>query len=217
MLIVTIDGPAGSGKSTVARRVARELGLPFLDTGAMYRGVTLCFLENFVEPKETEKIETLLKTLDLTFHGDHLYLSGRDVSEEIRFPEVSQQVSRYAALPEVRRHLVTLQRQQAREPGLVAEGRDMGTVVFPQADFKFFLIASPEERARRRHGELQEKDAVSRISYEEVLNNIVERDSLDSGRKESPLRKASDALEVDTTSLTIDEVVKCLIASIAPS
>ncbi len=217
MLIVTIDGPAGSGKSTVARRVARELRLPFLDTGAMYRAVTFHFMERAVDPGETEKIESLIKSIDLLIGEEGIFLFGKDVSREIRLPEVSQRVSLYASLSPVRTHLVELQRKQAREPGLVTEGRDMGTVVFPEASFKFFLIATPEERARRRFLELQEKEPSSEESYEKVLRNIVQRDSLDVNRKESPLRKASDALEVDTTGMSIDEVVERLLCHISPS
>ena len=217
MLIITIDGPAGSGKSTVAKKIAEKFHLPFLDTGAMYRAVALYCMENAVEPEETEKIESLMSSLSLRFRAERLFLSERDITEEIRLPQVSECVSLYASLSGVRRHLVTLQRQQAQEPGLVAEGRDMGTVVFPQANFKFFLSASPEERAVRRCRELREKDPASHISYEEVLKNILERDFLDTHRKESPLRKAPDALEVDTTSLSIEEVVGKLALHMAPS
>lgn len=217
MLIITIDGPAGSGKSTVAKRIAQRLHLPFLDTGAMYRAVTFYFMEQSVEPGETEKIENLMQSMDLLVGEEGIFLFGKDVSREIRLPRVSQRVSLYASLSSVRKHLVELQRRQAREPGLVTEGRDMGTVVFPQASFKFFLIATPEERARRRFLELQEKGPSSKVPYEEVLRNIIERDSLDTNRQESPLRKASDALEVDTTGISINEVVERLLCHISPS
>jgi len=217
VLIVTIDGPAGSGKSTVAKKIAARCGLPFLDTGAMYRAVALYFMENAVEPEETEKIERLMNSISLRFRAERLFLCERDITEAIRLPQISERVSLYASLPGVRKHLVALQRQQAQEPGVVAEGRDMGTVVFPQANFKFFLSASPEERAKRRCRELRQKDPASRISCEEVLKNILERDFLDSNRKESPLRKASDALEIDTTSLSIDEVVEKLVLHMASS
>ncbi len=215
MLLIAIDGPAGSGKSTVARKVAQVLGLPFLDTGAMYRAVTFACMEKEIRVEETEKIEFLLKTMDLELRKEGIFLSGKDISKEIRFPEVSQKVSLYASLPIVRKYLVILQRKQAQEPGLVTEGRDMGTVVFPEARFKFFLWADPKERARRRFQELQEKGSIPSLSYEEVLRNILERDSLDINRKESPLRKADDAVEVDTTNLSINEVVECLLCRIS--
>ncbi|URA10205.1 (d)CMP kinase [Thermospira aquatica] len=203
-MIITIDGPAGSGKSTMAKRLAKRLGFGFLNTGAMYRAVTLYFLRRRVDISNQDMVNSLLPDIHLEFSGERLFLNGEDVSEEIRLPEVERFVSAVSALPEVRQRMVELQREIARKGNYVLEGRDTGTVVFPDAFCKFYLDASVEERARRRQKELAEKG----FSYEftELVQEIERRDYLDKNREIAPLIKPEDAVVVDTSSLTPDEV-----------
>ncbi|MDP2711370.1 MAG: (d)CMP kinase [Solirubrobacteraceae bacterium] len=189
-MLIAIDGPAGAGKSTVARAVADALGFTYLDSGAMYRCVALGELRGAEDP--------LAAQIDLG--GGRVTLDGEDVTEAIRTPEVSERASQVAARPEVRGHLVALQRAMVRDGDYVAEGRDIGTVVAPDAELKVFLTASPEERARRRAAQLG-------VEPEQVLREQAERDTRDATRAHSPLQPASDALRVDTTGLGIDEVV----------
>jgi cytidylate kinase len=195
--IVAIDGPAGAGKSSVARNVAQRLGLTRVDTGAIYRAVTLLALrEGSDAPRRWAEITA---SLDLRFEGTRVWLGDEDVTDAIRSREVNAQVSRVSADPEVRRNLLQVQRSlaQATAEGALLEGRDIGTVVFPDADVKVFLTASAEERARRRFAELPPGTE----SYEDVLQSIRERDAYDSNRTHAPLRVADDAVVVDTTQL----------------
>ncbi len=202
MQLVTIDGPAGAGKSTVSAAVAKRLGLEVLDTGAMYRAVTVAVLEHGIDPGDGPAVGALAGTLDVVLEEGRVLLDGRDVTAEIRSPEVSAAVSAVAAVPGVRALMVPRQRLWARRHGGgVAEGRDMGTVVFPDATLKVFLVASPAERARRRAAELGVDDVAS------VEADIVRRDHLDSTREASPLVAADDAVMVDTDGLDVDEVV----------
>jgi cytidylate kinase len=204
-MILAIDGPAGAGKSTVAREVARALGLVYLDTGAMYRAVTLVALERGIDPARGEELGRLANELDLAFdeHG-RITIDGRGGEPAIRSAEVTSAVSRVSAHPEVRRAIVRRQRELGRRgAGLVAEGRDTTTVVFPDADFKFYLDASPAERARRRALEL---GAPGRV--EEIRREIEERDRIDSSRAHSPLRVAPDAIVIQTDGLEPREVVE---------
>lgn len=207
MQLVTIDGPAGAGKSTVSAAVAKRLGLEVLDTGAMYRAVTVAVLEHGIDPGDGAAVGALAGTLDVVLEEGRVLLDGRDVTAEIRSPEVSASVSAVAALPAVRALMVPRQREWARRHGGgVAEGRDMGTVVFPDATLKVFLVASPAERARRRAAELGVDDVAS------VEADIVRRDHLDSTREVSPLVAAGDAVRVDTDGLGVDEVVDRIVA-----
>lgn len=202
-MIIAIDGPAGSGKSTIAKLIADDLGLVYLDTGAMYRLVTLKALNDGILGN-LEKIEEMLNNLNIDIRGNRFYLDDIDVSEEIRKSVVSGNVSDIAAIREVREKMVDLQRKLSKSKSVILDGRDIGTVVFPNADVKIFLVADAKERANRRYKELIEKGENVRI--EEIYENILKRDEIDSTRKESPLKKAEDAIEVDTTSKNIEEV-----------
>ena len=206
-MIIAIDGPAGSGKSTISKLVAKDLDLIYLDTGAMYRLVTLKALKMGILDENLEnldKINELLDNLEIDIREDGFYLDGVDVSEEIRKPIVSENVSKIAAIKEVRIKMVDLQRALSKAKNVILDGRDIGTVVFPNADLKVFLVADARERANRRYKELTEKG--ENVSLEEIYQNILMRDKIDSTREEAPLKKAEDAVEVDTTSKNIDEV-----------
>jgi CMP/dCMP kinase len=200
--VIAIDGPAGSGKSTVARRLAERLGLDYLDTGAMYRAVTFAALRRGIDPADTDPVAQLARVVDLDVTTDHVRVDGVDATIEIRGPEVSRAVSLVAANPEVRAELVRRQREWAYErAGGVLEGRDIGTVVFPDAVLKVYLDARPEVRAERRAAE------VSDLDYETVAADMARRDAFDQGRQADPLRLADDAIELDTSDMTIDEIV----------
>lgn len=204
--IVTIDGPAGSGKSTIAKMIAKKYNFTYLDTGAMYRMIALYVIRHNIDLENKKEIEEMLKNVKLDIQGNTFYLNGEDVSEAIRTPEVSKIVSPVAAIKEVRVKLVDMQREISFGKRIILDGRDMGTTVFPKADVKIFLIASSEIRAKRRLKEYDEKGIAA--TYEEVLESIKERDYIDSTRKESPLVKAQDAHEIDSSKLNIDDVLK---------
>lgn len=197
--IVAIDGPAGAGKSTIASGVALRLGIARVDTGAIYRAVTLIALERGVNGEE--ETSKLLGQLDLAFEDTRVFIGDREITREIRTPEVTAHVSTVAAYPSVRAGLLALQRRlgRAHPTGSVLEGRDIGTVVFPDAEVKIFLTASPEERARRRSLE-------TGAPYDQVLQEILIRDQKDSERAVAPLRPAEDAITIDSTDKTIDQV-----------
>ena len=202
-MIIAIDGPAGSGKSTIAKLIAEDLELVYLDTGAMYRLVTLKALNDGILGN-LDKIIKMLDNLNIDIKENGFYLDDIDVSEEIRKPVVSENVSDIAAIREVREKMVDLQRKFSESKNVILDGRDIGTVVFPNADVKIFLVADAKERANRRYNELVAKGEDVRI--EENYENILKRDEIDSTRKESPLKKADNAIEVDTTSKDIEEV-----------
>lgn len=203
--IVAIDGPAGSGKGTITKQVGEKLGLINIDTGAMFRCVTLNMLQEGIESKEENKIEELLNKIQITLkeNGD-VFLNGKEVTKRIRESDVNRFISPVSMLPMVREKLLELQRKMAQGKNIIMEGRDIGTVVFPNADVKIYLDASPEERAKRRVQQNQEKGITS--SYEEVLKSIKERDEKDSTREIAPLKKAEDAIYIDSTNMTIEEV-----------
>lgn len=203
--IVTVDGPAGSGKSTIAKLIAKKYGLTYLDTGAMYRMIALYALKHNVNLENGKEIADMLEKARLDIQGNVFYLDGENVSEEIRSPQVNNIVSNVAAIKEVRHKLVDMQREIGNGKRIIMDGRDIGTTVFPNADVKIFLIASAETRALRRLKEYEEKKVAT--TFDEVLASIKERDRIDSTRKESPLVKASDAHEVDSSKMTIDDVL----------
>jgi CMP/dCMP kinase len=200
--VIAIDGPAGSGKSTVAKRLAQRLGLSYLDTGAMYRAVTFAALRRGIDPADSEPVVSLAKAVEMDVAERGVRVDGVDATIEIRGPEVSRAVSIVAANPGVREELVRRQREWAIEHGGgVVEGRDIGTVVFPDAALKAYLTARPDVRAARRAAEVEGLD------YETVASDMARRDALDSGRDASPLLKAEDAIEVDTSDLSVEEIV----------
>jgi CMP/dCMP kinase len=202
---VAIDGPAGAGKSTIAKLLAKRLNLMYINTGAMYRSLTLAALEKNVSADDIEALCELLESMDMYFNKDRLFINGIDVSDRINMPDVSKNVSKYAAISEVRHRLVKVQRDMSSQYNVIMDGRDIGTVVLKDAAFKFFLTASPERRAQRRYTELISK-GIS-VVYEDILKEIIKRDYEDSHREVDPLVKADDALEVDTTDMTIKDVV----------
>lgn len=216
-MIIAIDGPSGAGKSTLGRMLARTHKLLYIDTGAMYRAVALAVLQSGVSTKDAAAVAMVAANAKIALEGDpdslQVLLDGRDVSAEIRNEDVTQTSSVISALPEVRRILVERQREMgARGGGVVLEGRDIGTVVFPNADIKFFLTAGPEARASRRYEEdrLRERNA----TYEETLDDINTRDRRDSTRADSPLAIAPDAIVIDSTELSIEEVYERMLAEI---
>jgi len=205
MKLIAIDGPAGSGKSTVARRLADRLGLEYLDTGAMYRGVAFAALRRGIDPADADDVGRLAEDLELDVSDERVAVDGVDATIEIRGPEVTRAVSIVAANPRVRAELRRRQREWATERGGgVMEGRDIGTVVFPDATLKVYLTATPEVRASRRSKE------VSDLDYETVAADLARRDALDEGRTDSPLAQADDATIIDTSNLSIDEIVDVL-------
>lgn len=202
MRVIAIDGPAGSGKSTVAKALAARLGLQYLDTGAMYRSVTFAALRRGVDPAEADVVGRIAGDVTISLSPDAVVVDGADATIEIRGPEVSRAVSIVAANPAVRTEMVRRQREWvAAHGGGVLEGRDIGTVVFPDAELKVYLTADPEVRAQRRYKEVTDLD------YETVAADLVRRDALDQGRDVSPLAEAEDAFLLDTTGLTVEEIV----------
>jgi cytidylate kinase len=204
--VIAIDGPAGSGKSTVAREVANRLGLDYLDTGAMYRAVAFEAIRRGIDPEDAATVAELARQMELTV-ADRILVNGTDATVEIRSPEVTRAVSSVAANPEVRRELVLRQREWADEHGGgVVEGRDIGTVVFPSAPLKVYLTASEEERATRRTREMLERD------FDRVAADMARRDRIDSTRSSSPLTVAADAVQLDTTGMEAEQVVDQVMA-----
>ncbi len=221
-IIIAIDGFSSSGKSTFAREIASRMGYVFIDTGAMYRAVTLYGLTHGAvngDSLDREKLIAMLDDVDMEFRVDaktganELWMNGEKVDDRIRSIEVSDRVSRVAAMPEVRRKLVALQKEMGRGRGVVMDGRDIGTVVFPDAELKIFLTADPAVRARRRYEEL--RAAGRDVSFEEIERNIRERDEADQRRKISPLRKADDAVLLDNSHMTAEEELEWVIERIA--
>lgn len=214
---VALDGPAGAGKSSIAKRAAKELGFIYVDTGALYRTIGLAASRAGVEPVDSPKVDALLEkiTVELTFNdkGEQVVLlNGEDVSGEIRTPEASMTASKISAIPNVRAYLLDLQRDMAKTNDIIMDGRDIGTVVLPDAQVKIFLTASPEARAGRRYKELIEKGMS--VKYEDILSDVIERDYNDTHRKTAPLKAAEDSVTVDTTELDFEQSVNAIISVI---
>ena len=214
-LIIAIDGPAGAGKTTLGRMLARELGLLYIDTGSMYRAVALAVIESGTNETDDVTVGVLAERIDIDLAGDpdllHVTLDGHDVTERIRDEDVTDMSSIISTIPAVRRAMVRRQRELGRR-GAVMNGRDIGTVVFPSADFKFFLTATPEARAERRLAEERQIDPAA--TYEETLADMTERDARDSTRVDSPLVAAPDAVVLDTTGVPIDEVLRQMMSEV---
>lgn len=216
MINIAIDGPAGAGKSTVAKAVAKKLGFIYVDTGALYRAIGVNALKHGIETKDNEKVCALLpetkvelKYIDGT---QRVFLNGEDVSEEIRLPEASMAASNVSAIPDVRAFLLDLQRDMAKNYNVVMDGRDIGTVILPDAQYKFFLTASPEVRADRRFKELKEKGLD--VDYNALLEEIIQRDYNDSHRETAPLKQADDAILIDSSNLSLEESIDAIASKI---
>ena len=203
--VIAIDGPSGSGKGTVSTAVASHLGWHYLDSGAVYRVLGFLAQEKGVALDDVSGLVTIAQSLDVSFRGSEVWLNGKEIRDEIRTEEAGKRASLVSPIPEVRKTLLEWQRSQAREPGLVADGRDMGSVVFPDAFLKIFLTASAESRAERRFKQLRDKGFD--VNIRQLFQEITERDERDLRRKASPLKAAEDAVVLDTTDMLIDEVV----------
>ncbi len=205
---VAIDGPAGAGKSTIAKLVGKKFDLMYINTGAMYRAVALLAKRNNIDTTNVEKLISMIDDMDMRFENDDLILDNINIQNEITMPEISEIVSDYASIPEVRRKLVFLQRKMSEKYNVIMDGRDIGTVVLKNSRFKFFLTASAEERARRRYNELINRGLD--VNYYKLLEDIIKRDHIDSTRAVDPLRKADDAIEIDSSNYNINEVTEII-------
>lgn len=210
---VAIDGPAGAGKSTIAKLVAEKLNIEYIDTGAMYRALTLKVLRNNINPEESNDVISILQETDIDFINNHIFLDGEIVDKEIRENIINKNVSFIAVIKEVRERMVALQRGMSDRKSVVMDGRDITTVVLPNAQFKFFVTASVEERGRRRYKELLAKGE-NNISLEQIIAEIIKRDNIDSSREIAPLKMSGDSILIDTTDKTIDECVNLIISII---
>lgn len=211
-IVIAIDGPAGAGKSTISKLVAKRLGINYIDSGAMYRAFTLKIMDNNIDFNNEKEILDYLNSTSIDFSNNHIYLDNKIVDKEIRENRISNNVSYIAKIKEVRLEMVEIQREIARNKSVLMDGRDIGTHVLPKADFKFFLTASVEERGKRRYEELKSKNI--HINLEKLIEEIKNRDRIDSTREISPLVKSEDAVEIDTTYMTIEEVVDKIIKTI---
>lgn len=215
-LVIAIDGPSGAGKSTLARLLASRLGYVYIDTGAMYRAVGWKAKQEGTDPADERKLASLCGRVSVTIRhdadGQRIFVDGAEVTAEIRTPEMGMMASAVSRSPAVRARLLTLQRSLGAEGGVVMDGRDIGTVVFPGADVKFFLDASAEERGRRRHAELREKGM--NVGLERITQEIRDRDRQDSGRAIAPLKRADDAIPIDSSAMTLDEVLAVMLSHI---
>lgn len=203
-IAIAIDGPAGAGKSTIAKIIASKFNLMYINTGFMYRAVTLKALKNNISSESVDEICTLIQNTDMYFDGDDLILDGENISKYLTMPDISKNVSAFASIREVRKKLVEEMQKMAEKYDVIMDGRDIGTVVLKNAKYKFFLTATPDERATRRYDELVKKGL--EVSYDEILEDIKKRDYLDTNREIDPLKKAMDAIEIDTTGLGIEDV-----------
>lgn len=205
---IAIDGPAGAGKSTIAKLIGEKYNLMYINTGSMYRAVTLFAMRKGIEPNQVDDLCELIDTLKMYFDNDNLFVNDIDVTDELRSIEVTNNVSRYASILEVRQKLVEMQQEIAKNYNVIMDGRDIGTVVLKNASLKIFLTARAEERAKRRYDELIAKNV--KVDYNNILEDIKKRDYIDSNREVDPLRKAEDAIEIDTSTMSISEVVDAI-------
>lgn len=214
-IVIAVDGPAGAGKSTISKIVAKKLGINYIDTGAMYRAATLKCINEGISLDDHNGVISVVSKCDITFDTDKILLDGIDVSEDLRTPEVSSKVSYVSKVSEVREILVDKQREIGSRISSILDGRDIGTVVFPNADYKFFLVADPRERGLRRYREMIEKNILpENTTVDMIVDDIIKRDKIDSTRDVSPLKKADDAMEVDTTNMSIDDVVEFILSRV---
>ena len=207
-IAVAIDGPAGAGKSTIAKLVGKKFDLMYINTGAMYRAVALVAKRNNISSSDINSLMDIIDEMEMHFENDDLILNGVNIQDEITMPEISEIVSEYASIPEVRKKLVALQRKMSEKYDVIMDGRDIGTVVLKDSKFKFFLTATPEERARRRYSELKNRGID--VDYNKLLDDIIKRDYIDSNRETDPLRKAEDAKEIDSSNYNITEVTEII-------
>ncbi|WP_346916886.1 (d)CMP kinase [Clostridium sp.] len=205
---IAIDGPAGAGKSTIAKLIGEKYNLMYINTGSMYRAVTLFAMRKGIEPSQVEELCELIDTLKMYFKNENLIVNDIDVTDELRSIEVTNNVSRYASILEVRQKLVEMQQEIAKNYNVIMDGRDIGTVVLKNASLKIFLTARAEERAKRRYDELIAKNV--KVDYNNILEDIRKRDYIDSNREVDPLRKAEDAIEIDSSTMDISEVVETI-------
>ena len=209
---VAIDGPSGAGKSMIAKAVAKKLGIDYIDTGAMYRAVGYKTIVCGIDPQDQQALKTMLDETSIDFSGGNIILDGAIINDQIRTPQIAKKASECSALADVREKLVQLQRQMGQKKSVIMDGRDIGSNVLTDAEYKFFMTASAEERAKRRYDELAEKG--QDITYEQVLEDIQKRDHSDMTRELNPLCKADDALEVDTTGMSIEDVTNYILKEI---
>ncbi len=214
-LAIAIDGPAGAGKSTIAKKISKIKNLTYIDTGAMYRAFTLKLLKGNIPFNDDNSIIEVLKNTKIEIHNNSIFLDGEKVDKEIRSPIVSENVSKIAALPYVRRELVKKQQEIAKYNNVIMDGRDIGTKVLPDAKYKFYLTADIKERAKRRYEELIQKGY--KCSLEDIIKELSQRDKLDSERKHDPLKKADDAILIDTTGKSIEDVIEDILTIIKDS
>ena len=207
-IAVAIDGPAGAGKSTIAKLVGKKFDLMYINTGAMSRAVALSAKRNNIKTTEIDSLMNMIDKMEMHFENDDLILNGVNIQDEITLPEISEIVSQYASIPEVRSKLVVLQRKMSEKYNVIMDGRDIGTVVLKDSKFKFFLTATPEERARRRFTELVNRGID--VNYDKLLEDIIKRDYIDSHREVDPLKKADDAIEIDSSNYNINEVTEII-------
>ena len=212
---IAIDGPAGAGKSTIAKAIAQKLDMIYLDTGAMYRGIAYKAIKNKISPTDENKVLPMLENTELRIKydedGQHVLVDDEDVTLFIRTPEISRGASDISAIPAVRHKLVEVQREIAANNNVIMDGRDIGSYVLPNANYKFYVTAKPEERARRRFNELKEKETLGNKTLHDILEDIITRDKNDSTRAFAPLKKVDDAIEIDTTEMTIAESIQSVI------
>jgi len=209
---VAIDGPAGAGKSTIAKIIGEKFNLMYINTGAMYRAVTLKAMNANISEKSVDDLVKLVESLDMHFIEDRLFVNNEELTDMINMPIISNNVSKYAAVPEIREILVKLQQNIAEKFNVIMDGRDIGTVVLPEANFKFYLTASSQQRAKRRYEELLSKEID--VDYNTILNDIIKRDYIDTHREFNPLTKSLDSIEIDSSTLNINGVVEMIEAYI---